>query len=98
METVKKHSSRPTPKRTLYVSLPSRLDFNSLPMSMFRDINSLDARRAAFHHVGGDQINVDQVNINTSNNQTGAMQRYTCALTGIYSLASRPLAATKPSS
>ena len=46
---------------------------NSLPMSMFRDINSMDARRAAFHNVGGDQINADQVNINISNNQTGAM-------------------------
>jgi hypothetical protein len=40
---------------------------------MFRDINSMDARRAAFHNVGRDQINADQVNINISNNQTGAM-------------------------
>ena len=52
-------------------------------MSMFRDVNSLDARGAVVHNVGRDQISADQVNniniSNTSNNQTGVMQRYSCA-------------------
>ncbi|KIM73486.1 hypothetical protein PILCRDRAFT_829061, partial [Piloderma croceum F 1598] len=42
-------------------------------MSMFRDINSMDARRAAFHNVGRDQINADQVTFNTIN-QTEPLQ------------------------
>jgi hypothetical protein len=59
------------PSRSAF--FPSRLDFNSLPMS--RDINYVDARGAAFHNVGRDQINADQVNFNISHtiNQTGAI-------------------------
>ena len=82
METAEgKPSSRLSPKRVVHPPFPYLHDLtsNSLPMSMFRDINSMDARRAAFHNVGRDQINADQVNINISNNQTGAMQRYSCA-------------------
>ena len=45
---------------------------------MFRDNNSLDARGAAFHNVGRDQINADQVYIS---NQPGAPQSYFCVLT-----------------
>jgi hypothetical protein len=50
---------------------------------MSRDINYMDARGAAFHNVGRDQINVDQVNFNISHtiNQTGAIQYYSCAFT-----------------
>ena len=49
-------------------------------MSMFRDINSMDARRAAFHNVGRDQINADQVNF-ISHTTTGAIQRHSSAFT-----------------
>ena len=57
------------------ILLPLRLDFNSLPMSMFRDINSLDAPGATFQHVGRDQINADQVYIlHDTSSQTGAVQ------------------------
>jgi hypothetical protein len=74
------------PKRVVQprsVCLSQRLDSNSLSMSMFRNITSLDARRATFNNVGGDQINSDQINFNIShiNNQTGAMQCYPCVFT-----------------
>jgi NACHT domain len=64
-------------------------------MSMFRDINSMDARRAAFFHVGRDQINTDQVNF-ISHTTTGAIQRYSCAFTVYTHLLLEPLLLLNP--
>ena len=47
---------------------------------MFPNINSVDARRSTFHIVGRDQFNADQMNLHI-NNQTGAMQCYSCTFT-----------------
>jgi hypothetical protein len=62
------------------VFLSQRLASNSSGMSMFPDINSMDARRSTFHIVGRDQFNADQMNFHI-NKQTGAMQCYSCAFT-----------------
>src|ERR1700683_3382038 len=67
-------------------------------MSMFRDINSMDARGATFHNVGRDQINADQINFNIShtNNQTGAIQCDSCAFTVYTNLHLEPLQLLNP--
>jgi hypothetical protein len=68
-------------------------------MSMFRNITSLDARRATFNNVGGDQINADQINFNMishTNNQTGAMQCYPCVFTVHTHLHLEPLQLLNP--
>ena len=68
---------------------------------MFRDVNSMDARRAAFHSVGRDQIiaQADQIYISQATNnhyQTGAIQSYSCAVTVYTHLHLEPLQLLNP--
>jgi NACHT domain len=63
-------------------------------MSIFRDINSIDARRAAFHNVGRDQINADHVNF--ISHTTGAIQCYSCAFTVYTHILLEPLQLLNP--
>ncbi|KIM73969.1 hypothetical protein PILCRDRAFT_80508 [Piloderma croceum F 1598] len=65
-----------TPSRSVF--FPLRLDFNSLSISMFHNINSVDACGATFHNICRDQINADQVNFNISHTTTGAIQHNSC--------------------
>ena len=47
-----------------FLAFTSLHNSNSLPMSTFRNVNSLDAHGATINNVGRDQINVNQVNFN----------------------------------